>query len=221
METRLVVMVVPGAEDEVTGSYSKFPWVRNHPFSFEGSGKSVCLSYREAEPLQVFLREHINRVGDVGPQESLPAHHHNQLSKPLMTTEEHTLGYRTHLELIPKHVLGVRAPRVVRRGRDGGGRVPKHPRPLLDGLVVVLHIKRLVGAAVVDLHPGPRPGIPRVHVLDNVGPLLLGPDGLARRARRVPKVRDVVGAHEAARGDARVGDTRCEDVRVCCGQDVL
>lgn len=31
----------------------------------------VNLSYREAEPLQVFLREHINGVRDSGTQESL------------------------------------------------------------------------------------------------------------------------------------------------------
>lgn len=131
------------------------------------------------------------------------------------------MEHRTHLEPIPIHILSIRAPRVVCRGRNSGGRVPKHSSPLLDGLVIVLNVKRLVGAAVVDLHLGTCTGITRVHVLNDVCPLLLGPDGLTRGAGRVPEVRGVVNAHEAACRNAGVGDARCEDVGVCRGQDVL
>lgn len=43
---------------------------------------AINVSYREAEPLQVFLREHINGVGDSGTQKCLQEYRHGQLFIP-------------------------------------------------------------------------------------------------------------------------------------------
>lgn len=215
MDARLVVVLVAGAEVGLTGVYSISPWSEWCTYS---KAAGILFIYLTVKPNHLRSSSGNTSIECVTPVPKKAYAHATTVSH---SNAPHTEHNHTHLELIPKHILGVRAPWVVRRRRNSRGRVPKHPRPLLDSLVVVLDVERLVGAAVVDLHLGPGPSVTRVHILDDVCPLLLGPYGLARRARRVPEVRGVVDAHETARGDARVGDARREDVGVCRCQDVL
>lgn len=99
--------------------------------------------------------------------------------------------------------------------------IPKHTRPLLHCLVVVLRPQRAVIRAVVDLHPWPRAVVAGVHVEDDLGPFLRCGDGLPVCAGGVPSGDAVGGGLEAAGGDAGVGDARGEEVRVGGCHDVL
>lgn len=84
-------------------------------------------------------------------------------------------------------VLGPAGSGVVGDGLLGlAVRVTEDAGPLFHGLVEVLRVDGGVGGAVVDEHLGARARVARVHVVDSVGPLLLGVDGLALRAGRVP-----------------------------------
>lgn len=131
------------------------------------------------------------------------------------------------LRINPLHTRAPRGPRVPRQRTVALGAlrlavvVPEHANPLLSRLLVVLGEERGVGAAVVDLHLRAGAGVPRVHGLDDVGPLRGRVDGLALRARAVPGVDAARGGDEAAGGDARVGNGGLEELGVGGGEDVL
>lgn len=99
--------------------------------------------------------------------------------------------------------------------------VSEYTCPLLAGLVVVLRIESGICAAVVDLHPGTRARIPRVHCFGDAAPDLRGADDVALGAAAVPAVDLVGGGVEAAGGDARVDCCGGEEFGVGGGHDVL
>jgi hypothetical protein len=127
----------------------------------------------------------------------------------------------SYLKLVTKDLSLVRAAREVVGSRLGSSRVAKDTSPLLDGLVVVLDVESGVGGSVVDLHLGASSVVARVHVLDNVGPLLLSPSGLALRASRVPSGGLVSLALEATSRDTSVDNCRGENIGVGSSHDVL
>lgn len=131
---------------------------------------SSGVTYSKTEELQVIIGEVVNGVSNTSTQESL-----HQLLVKL-----HQRGTcQSYLELISKDLSLVGASGEVLSGRLGGSGVTKDSSPLLDGLVVVLDVKGRIGGSVVDLHLGSRSVVAGVHVLDNVGPLGLGVDGLS------------------------------------------
>lgn len=99
--------------------------------------------------------------------------------------------------------------------------VPEDTRPLLAGFVVILRVESGIHAAVVDLHAGPWPGIPRVHCFGDTAPDLWGADDVALGAAAVPGVDLVGGGVETAGGDAGVDCRGGEKFGVCGGHDVL
>jgi len=99
--------------------------------------------------------------------------------------------------------------------------VPKHTRPLLHRLLVVLRPQRGVCAAVVDLHPRAGAAVTRVHGFCYAGPVGGRADRVSLRARAVPGCDTAGRRDEAAGGHAGVGNGGLEDVGVCGGQDVL
>jgi hypothetical protein len=169
------------------------------------------MAYSKAEPLEVLIGEVVNTVANTATQESLEVVSH----KPFF------LSCLTHLKLIAKDLSLVRAAREVLSGRLGSRRVSEDARPLLDSLVVVLLVESRVGGSVVDLHLGSGSVVARVHVLDDLGPLLLSLDTLALGALRVPSRGLVSLALEAASRDTGIGDSCGEDIGVSGSHDVL
>lgn len=169
------------------------------------------MAYSKAEPLEVLIGEVFNTVALAVTQETLEVVSH----KPFL------LICLTHLKLIAKDFSLERAAREVLGGGRGGGRVSEDVRPLLDSLVVVLDVKSRVGGSVVDLHLGSGSVVARVHVLDDLGPLLLSLDHLALGALRVPSSGLVSLALEAASRDTGIGDSCSEEVGVSGSHDVL
>lgn len=174
-------------------------------------------TYRKAKPLHISIAENINIVrytlitSQLAPNATLiprfiPSQPGNQRANPSTHLTQHPLNIR------PKHIARVRAPRRVRIRGDRRGRVPEDAGPLLDGLVVVLRVQRGVGGAVVDAHARARAGVPRVRRERRARPVLLGQVQLALRARAVPPVHRA--RVEARRRDAGVRDAGCEDVGV-------
>jgi hypothetical protein len=98
--------------------------------------------------------------------------------------------------------------------------IPKHRRPLSDGVVVVGGRDGRVNVPVVDLHAWPRAVVSQVGVVHPLSPPLgRRVVDLAARAGAVPPG-DGVG-EEAPRRDARVVDDGREEVGVGCCEDAL
>lgn len=74
---------------------------------------------------------------------------------------------------------------------------------------------------MIDLELGSGAVVARVHVLDDVGPLGLGVDGLSLGAGRVPCCGLVLLADEATGGNTSIGASCGEDVGVSSKHDVL
>lgn len=123
-------------------------------------------------------------------------------------------------EVVAKDICAVVGDGRVRRRSDGFVRVvAKDAGPLLDGLLVVLGVKRGVDAAVVDLHAGAGPGVAGVGVGNPFSPGGGRSNGVALRTGAVPAV-DSAGV-EAAGRDAVVDDAGSKDIGVGGGEDVL
>jgi hypothetical protein len=92
--------------------------------------------------------------------------------------------------------------------------------PLLDGFLVILRVDGAVGAAVPDLHTGPLARVARVHVADDIAPLLGRGARLPARAAVIPLIHATRGRDEAPGGHAAVEGDGGDEFRVGGGHNV-
>lgn len=119
---------------------------------------------------------------------------------------QNTLHIRT------KNISRIRTRGIIRNRLGGCSRVPKHTRPLLDSLVVVLRVERRVRGAVVDPHARAGTRVSGISLFRLRGPVVLAQVQLALRTGAVPPVH---GPRVEARvRDPGVGYPRGEDVGV-------
>ena len=93
--------------------------------------------------------------------------------------------------------------------------------PFFDRFSVVVGAKGGVDATVVDLETRTSTVVTGVHVLDDVGPVGGGLVDVSLGTSGVPGVDLAGGGDEATGGNARVGSSRSEQLRISTGHDIL